>query len=249
MTERNQKTIPVGENAAPEERSVGATKKAPKTAQKQVAKRKDDATDTVTREKVTVFATVDAEMLKAINAAADAHGHLLVRMDEKVIDDFLSARNAPTPEQTEVKNVAEFINDDNHRAKAESDAKRLYMYLSGNAPIEQASGKRFTRRHIVKATTLSNSQAVAMLTLLEAFGFVRYTGGKQDEFEFEFSAAEIHRAVRRQALAILTEAAKDFVRYKALLAQDTSLTKKARDHEIAALRAEFRALLNADNDK
>lgn len=194
------------------------------------------------REKVTVFATLDADMLKAINEAGAAHGHMMVRLEERVIDDFIAAKTAPTPEQREVKDVETFIKDDNNRAKAESDAKKLYSFLTKD-PIEQFAGKRFTRKDVVKRTNLSNSNALAELAMLAAFGFIRYTGGKMEEFEFEFRPEAIHATVRRQVLAMMTETAKDFVRYKALIEQDPNLNKKQRDHEIAALKAEFRKLL------
>lgn len=194
------------------------------------------------REKVTVFATLDADMLKAINEAGAAHGHMMVRLEERVIDDFIAAKTAPTPEQREVKDVETFIKDDNNRAKAESDAKKLYSFLTKD-PIEQFAGKRFTRKDILKRTNLSNKGALAEIAMLAAFGFIRYTGGKMEEFEFEFRPEAIHATVRRQVLAMMTETAKDFVRYKALIEQDPNLNKKQRDHEIAALKAEFRKLL------
>ena len=195
------------------------------------------------REKVTVFATLDEEMLKAINEAGAAHGHMLVRLEERVIDDFIAAKSAPTPEQQEVKTVEKFISDDNNRAKAESDAKKLYSFLTKD-PIELFEGKRFSRKDIVKRTNLSNSHALAELSMLAAFGFIRYTGGKYEEFEFEFRPDQIHATVRRQAMAMMTETAKDFARYKALIEQDPSLNKEQRKHEISNLKAEFRKLLS-----
>ena len=196
----------------------------------------------LTREKVTIFATLDEDMLKAINEAGATYGNTMVRLEERVIDDFIAAKTAPSPEKQEVNEVERFIRDDNNRAKAESDAKKLYSLLTQD-PIEEFAGKRFTRKDIVKRTTLSNSGAMAMLAMLSAFGYVRYTGGKTEEFEFEFRPETIHATVRRQVMAMMTEVAKDFVRYKALIEQDASLNKKQRDHEIAALKAEFRKLL------
>ena len=196
----------------------------------------------LTREKVTIFATLDEDMLKAINEAGATYGNTMVRLEERVIDDFIAAKTAPSPEKQEVNEVERFIRDDNNRAKAESDAKKLYSLLTQD-PIEKFAGKRFTRKDIVKRTTLSNSGAMAMLAMLSAFGYVRYTGGKTEEFEFEFRPEQIHATVRRQVLAMMTEVAKDYTRYKALIEQDKTLNKKQRDHEIAALKAEFRKLL------
>lgn len=196
----------------------------------------------LTREKVTIFATLDEDMLKAINEAGATYGNTMVRLEERVIDDFIAAKTAPSPEKQEVNEVERFIRDDNNRAKAESDAKKLYSLLTQD-PIEKFAGKRFTRKDIVKRTTLSNSGALAELAMLAAFGFVRYTGGKMEEFEFEFRPEQIHATVRRQVLAMMTEVAKDYTRYKALIEQDKTLNKKQRDHEIAALKAEFRKLL------
>lgn len=196
----------------------------------------------LTREKVTIFATLDEDMLKAINEAGATYGNTMVRLEERVIDDFIAAKTAPSPEKQEVNEVERFIRDDNNRAKAESDAKKLYSLLTQD-PIEKFAGKRFTRKDIVKRTTLSNSGALAELAMLAAFGFVRYTGGKMEEFEFEFRPEQIHATVRRQVLAMMTEVAKDYTRYKALIEQDKTLNKKQRDHEIAVLKAEFRKLL------
>lgn len=196
----------------------------------------------LTREKVTIFATLDEDMLKAINEAGATYGNTMVRLEERVIDDFIAAKTAPSPEKQEVNEVERFIRDDNNRAKAESDAKKLYSLLTQD-PIEKFAGKRFTRKDIVKRTTLSHNGALAELAMLAAFGFVRYTGGKMEEFEFEFRPEQIHATVRRQVLAMMTEVAKDYTRYKALIEQDKTLNKKQRDHEIAVLKAEFRKLL------
>ena len=235
MTEKKNK-VPA-ESVAPEERSARAREKEEPTAQKQDAQEQP-----LTRETVTVFATLDETMLKAIETVATERNLTLVRLEEKVIDDFIAAKTSATPEQREVKSVEDFVNDENNRVKAENDAKRLYSFLTKD-PIEQFAGKKFNRKDIVKRTNLSNNGALAMLNMLEVFGYVRYTGGKMEEFQFEFRPEEIHAFVRRQALAVLTEAAKDFVRYRALIEQDSSLNKKQRDKEIAGLKAEFRKLL------
>jgi len=234
----NEEKLNNGATMAPEDRTAQPK---PKTESGSEAKTAAAPLE-LNREKITVFATLDADMLKAINEAGAAHGHMMVRLEERVIDDFIAAKTAPTPEQREVKDVETFIKDENNRAKAESDAKKLYSLLT-DAPIEEFAGKRFTRKDIVKRTNLSNSNALAELAMLAAFGFIRYTGGKIEEFEFEFNTASIHATVRRQVLAMMTETAKDFVRYKALIEQDKTLNKKQRDHEIAALKAEFRKLL------
>ena len=223
---------------APEERVAQPSKRKSAAAQKTTEAKALQPT----RETVTVFATLDDEMRKAIDEAAIKRGHLLVRLEEKVIDDFLAARGATSPEQSEVNQVKEFINDKNNRSNAEDKAKALYSFLT-KRPIEEFEGQRFTRRDIVKYTNLSNSAALSLLATLEAFGYIHYTGGKMEEFVFEFRVDEIHRLVRRQVMVMMTEVAKDFARYRALIENDSSLNKKARDHEIATLRAEIRALL------
>lgn len=232
----SKKTKTSEENVAPEQRVAKPRKKSPAKEQKQEQEQQ------FTREKVTVFATVDENMRKAIEAAATEHGHLLVRLEEKVIDDFLAAKSAPTPEQSEVQQVENFIKDENNRAKAESDAKRLYSFLT-KIPIEDFAGRKFNRKDVVKRTNLSHSGCMAELHMLEAFGFIRFTGGDYDEFEFEFRPAEIHRLVRRQAMAMLTECAKDFTRYKVLLENDKGLTEEQRKTEVESLKEEFKALL------
>ena len=234
-----QKTSLPESATAPEERVAQPSKKKSATAQ-QTAEAKEKME--LTRDKVTVFATLDEEVKKAIDAVATERGHILVRLEEKVIDDFLAAKNAPTPEQAEVDQVKRFVGDENNRSNAEDKAKALYSYLT-KKPIEEFEGQRFTRKDIVKNTNLSNRAALALITTLEAFGYIRYTGGKMEEFAFEFRPAEIHRLVRRQVTAMMTEVAKDFARYRVLIEQDKTLNKKARDHEIAALRAEIRSLL------
>ena len=231
----SKKTKTSEENVAPEQRGAKPRKKSPAKEQKQEQEQQ------FTREKVTVFATVDENMRKAIEAAAVENGHLLVRLEEKVIDDFLAAKSAPTPEQNEMKQVENFIKDENNRAKAESDAKRLYSLLT-RIPIEEFSGRKFNRKEVVKRTTLSHSGCMALLHMLEAFGYIKFTGGDYDEFEFEFRPDEIHRLIRRQAMAMLTECAKDLVRYKVLIENDKQLTEEQRKEEIASLEAEFKSL-------
>ena len=234
-----QKTSLPASATAPEERVAQPSKKKSAAAQK-IAEAKEKIT--LTRDKVTVFATLDEEVKKAIDAVATERGHILVRLEEKVIDDFIAAKNAPTPEQAEVDQVKQFVADENNRSNAEDKAKALYSYLT-KKPIEEFEGQRFTRKDIVKHTNLSNSTALALLTTLETFGYIRYTGGKMEEFVFEFRPAEIHRLVRRQVTAMMTEVVKDFARYRVLIEQDKTLNKKARDREIAAPRAVMRSQL------
>lgn len=220
-----------------EGRAAQPESKAPKTDHKQHGESKK-----LTRDHITVFATIDPDMEKAITASAAERGHVIVRLEDKIIDDFLAARSAPTPEQTEVKQVSDFINDKNNKALAEDRAKSLYTALT-REPIENHPGLNFKFAQVVKRTNLSWGKARAVLEMLEAFGFVEWLDVEKKEFVFSFEAAAIHRTVRRQALAMMTETAKDFVRYKALLENDESLTKEQRKAEVSALKAEFRRLL------
>lgn len=199
----------------------------------------------VVGENVLIYATRNEGMLKALNEAAAANGITeCVRLEGKVIDDYLAANVAPTPAQSEVMKMEEFVSNDNNRIGAEEDAKRLWGFLTNNEPIENCTPERkFNRPMVVKRTTLSNNGARNVLNLLFTFGFIQFTGGKNEEFYFNISDESRTATVRRQAIGMMSEAAKDFVRYRSLLFANPSLTAEQRIKEIDSLKNEFLKML------
>lgn len=199
------------------------------------AQKQDAGAQSFDKNKVLVFATLDEAVQSEIEKLADAKGLILVRLEPRVIDDFADAQKAPTPEQSEVGAVERFVNNEANRSKAVADAKKLFTCLTKKG-FEKAGGMRFTRKDVVKHTTLSHKAAAAELALLETFGLIQFTGGKIDEFEFHFDSVVIQGTIRREILALIAETAKDVVRYKATLKVDPNLTDEQRTQEVEDLR-------------
>ena len=157
---------------------------------------------------------------KAIEAAKE-RGVEVVILEDKVIHDYLDMKTKK-PES-----LGEFLSNTSNRLQAEQNRTKLWMIITGGAPVEQASTRIITETEVVKKTTLSHGQAKAMFNLLRAFGLLRFTKGTH-EFVLNFDKNDCHNTIETEVLSMAEVMNNDILRFKNSIESDTSLSEEQK---------------------
>lgn len=157
---------------------------------------------------------------KAIDAAKE-RGVEVVILEDKVIHDYLDMKTKK-PES-----LGEFLSNTSNRLQAEQNRTKLWMIITGGAPVEQASTRIITETEVVKKTTLSHGQAKAMFNLLRAFGLLRFTKGTH-EFVLNFDKNDCHNTIETEVLSMAEVMNNDILRFKNSIESDTSLSEEQK---------------------
>lgn len=157
---------------------------------------------------------------KAIEAAKE-RGVEVVILEDKVIHDYLDMKTKK-PES-----LGEFLSNTSNRLQAEQNRTKLWMIITGGAPVEQASTRIITETEVVKKTTLSHNQAKAMFNLLRAFGLLRFTKGTH-EFVLNFDKNDCHNTIETEVLSMAEVMNNDILRFKNSIESDTSLSEEQK---------------------
>lgn len=157
---------------------------------------------------------------KAIEAAKE-RGVEVVILEDKVIHDYLDMKTKK-PES-----LGEFLSNTSNRLQAEQNRTKLWMIITGGAPVEQASTRIITETEVVKKTTLSHRQAKAMFNLLRAFGLLRFTKGTH-EFVLNFDKNDCHNTIETEVLSMAEVMNNDILRFKNSIESDTSLSEEQK---------------------
>ena len=154
-------------------------------------------------------------------AAAKERGVEVVILEDKVIHDYLDMKTKK-PES-----LGEFLSNTSNRLQAEQNRTKLWMIITGGAPVEQASTRIITETEVVKKTTLSHNQAKAMFNLLRAFGLLRFTKGTH-EFVLNFDKNDCHNTIETEVLSMAEVMNNDILRFKNSIESDTSLSEEQK---------------------
>ena len=157
---------------------------------------------------------------KAIEAAKE-RGVEVVILEDKVIHDYLDMKTKK-PES-----LGEFLSNTSNRLQAEQNRTKLWMIITGGAPVEQALTRIITETEVVKKTTLSHGQAKAMFNLLRAFGLLRFTKGTH-EFVLNFDKNDCHNTIETEVLSMAEVMNNDILRFKNSIESDTSLSEEQK---------------------
>lgn len=122
-----------------------------------------------TEKDIIIFAAVDDEVIKEIESIANEHSKSLVRLDDKVLTDYLKQREQ---EEKQPETVEDFISNEKNIAEVRARAISMWNILSRGADVETAKKRVFNKSDIVHSTNLSNSKAEQILSLFKAFGFI-----------------------------------------------------------------------------
>ena len=170
---------------------------------------------------VLIMACLEPQVAQKAMAAAKERGVEVVILEDKVIHDYLDMKTKK-PES-----LGEFLSNTSNRLQAEQNRTKLWMIITGGAPVEQASTRIITETEVVKKTTLSHGQAKAMFNLLRAFGLLRFTKGTH-EFVLNFDKNDCHNTIETEVLSMAEVMKNDILRFKNSIESDTSLSEEQK---------------------
>lgn len=170
---------------------------------------------------VLIMACLEPQVAQKAMAAAKERGVEVVILEDKVIHDYLDMKTKK-PES-----LGEFLSNTSNRLQAEQNRTKLWMIVTGGAPVEQASTRIITETEVVKKTTLSHGQAKAMFNLLRAFGLLRFTKGTH-EFVLNFDKNDCHNTIETEVLSMAEVMNNDILRFKNSIESDTSLSEEQK---------------------
>ena len=170
---------------------------------------------------VLIMACLEPQVAQKAMAAAKERGVEVVILEDKVIHDYLDMKTKK-PES-----LGEFLSNTSNRLQAEQNRTKLWMIITGGAPVEQASTRIITETEVVKNTTLSHGQAKAMFNLLRAFGLLRFTKGTH-EFVLNFDKNDCHNTIETEVLSMAEVMNNDILRFKNSIESDTSLSEEQK---------------------
>lgn len=174
-----------------------------------------------TEQSVLIMACLEPQVAQKAMAAAKERGVEVVILEDKVIHDYLDMKTKK-PES-----LGEFLSNTSNRLQAEQNRTKLWMIITGGAPVEQASTRIITETEVVKKTTLSHNQAKAMFNLLRAFGLLRFTKGTH-EFVLNFDKNDCHNTIETEVLSMAEVMNNDILRFKNSIESDTSLSEEQK---------------------
>lgn len=174
---------------------------------------------------VLIMACLEPQVAQKAIDAAKERGVEVVILEDKVIHDYLDMKTKK-PES-----LGEFLSNTSNRLQAEQNRTKLWMIVTGGAPVEQASTRIITETEVVKKTTLSHGQAKAMFNLLRAFGLLRFTKGTH-EFVLNFDKNDCHNTIETEVLSMAEVINNDILRFKNSIESDTSLSEEQKETEI-----------------
>lgn len=170
---------------------------------------------------VLIMACLEPQVAQKAMAAAKERGVEVVILEDKVIHDYLDMKTKK-PES-----LGEFLSNTSNRLQAEQNRTKLWMIVTGGAPVEQASTRIITETEVVKKTTLSHGQAKDMFNLLRAFGLLRFTKGTH-EFVLNFDKNDCHNTIETEVLSMAEVMNNDILRFKNSIESDTSLSEEQK---------------------
>lgn len=170
---------------------------------------------------VLIMACLEPQVAQKAMAAAKERGVEVVILEDKVIHDYLDMKTKK-PES-----LGEFLSNTSNRLQAEQNRTKLWMIVTGGAPVEQATTRIITETEVVKKTTLSHNQAKAMFNLLRAFRLLRFTKGTH-EFVLNFDKNDCHKTIETEVLSMAEVMNNDILRFKNSIESDTSLSEEQK---------------------
>lgn len=190
------------------------------------------------KESVLVLACINPEIKSEVMDVAMKHGMEVVTLDDNVVTDYLRMKD-----NDKAKTVAELTANPENRRKAEDFLRKLWVILTKDKDIkvEDANTVTFRKADVVKETTLTNKGAEELLTLLNAFGMLRFTRGRH-EFQLNFTAEDIHRTIRLEATALAVALRSDLERLENSYLADAGIKEEEREERLR----EFREFLSRE---
>lgn len=181
---------------------------------------------------VLIMACLEPGVANKAIEAANEKGLEVVILEDRVIHDYLSARNNSEGK----KDLSSFLNDTSNRLHAEEQCVKLWMILTGGKPIDESESRVFTEKEVVDKTNLTHSKSKQLFQLLRAFGMLEFVKGTY-EFILHFNKKRCHQTIQTEIVAMCKAVNNDILRYKSSIEADKDLTEAQKEDLYKNIRA------------
>lgn len=181
---------------------------------------------------VMVYACLNPTVEKTIQETCKTAGVETVRLEERVIHDYLASKRAVTDREKEAERMSQFLQSESNRQFAEQQGVRLYTIVTGQTDVAGSEDREITEIEVCHKTTLSHSQARRLFDVLRAFGILEFTGVRK--FILHFSPERRHKTILAEVEAVAKILKSDVMRLRnSLSADETISAEKSEEYEIA----------------
>lgn len=184
---------------------------------------------------VMIYACLNPDVDKTVLDACQKSGVEIVRLEDRVIADYLASKQAVTERDKEAERMRQFLQSESNRQYAEQQGVRLYTIVTGETDVSKSEWREITEMEVCKNTTLSHSQAHRLFDLLRAFGILEFTGVRK--FKLHFTNERRHKTILQEVEAVSKIVKSDIMRLRNSLSVDSELSAEKREEYEKAIRA------------
>lgn len=207
----------------------------PQKPQNKTAKKAEETKGSLNPEQtVIVYACKHPEVEKAVVSACTAANVEMVRLEDRVITDYLASKQAVTEREKEADRMQRFLQSESNRQFAEQQGVRLFTIVTGKTDVAKSEEIEITENEVCHKTTLSHSQAHRLFDILRAFGILEFTGVRK--FKLHFSAERRHKTILTEVEAVSKILKSDIMRLRNSLSSEDSISVETREQYEQAIR-------------
>lgn len=222
------------------EKSKPTTTKAAKTKKKEPQQPQPDTAAAAPKaeESVLIMACLNPAVAKAATEAAKSNGVEVVILEDKVIADYLKAKEQ---KQQNRDSISMFLANENNRRMAKQHQMKLWNILTNAAPITKTGNSiTFSRTEIVKMTTMSHSKAADVLQMLDAFGYIRFEPDSNFRFVFVFDDEAIKANMKKELEDFMDLTTASYLKYESATVSEKITKDEILENFIADLKKRIR---------
>lgn len=207
----------------------------PQKPQSKTAKKTEETKIPLNPEQmVIVYACKHPEVEEAVVSACTAANVEMVRLEDRVITDYLASKQAVTEREKEADRMQRFLQSESNRQFAEQQGVRLFTIVTGETDVAKSEEIEITENEVCHKTTLSHSQAHRLFDILRAFGILEFTGIRK--FKLHFSAERRHKTILTEVEAVSKILKSDIMRLRNSLSSEDSISVETREQYEQAIR-------------
>ena len=218
--------------AKPQKSQKKTAKKAEETNAQQVSGTKEPLNPEQT---VMIYACKHPEVEKAVIDACAVANVETVRLEDRVITDYLASKQAVTEHEKEADRMQKFLQSESNRQFAEQQGVRLFTIVTGETDVAKSEEIEISENEVCHKTTLSHSQAHRLFDVLRAFGILEFTGVRK--FKLHFSSERRHKTIFTEIEAVSKILKSDIMRLRNSLSVEDSTSVETYEQYEQAIRA------------
>lgn len=221
--------------AKPKKSQKKTTEKVVKEAAKENEVKQEEALKP--EQLVMVYVCLNPAVEQSIQETCKAAGVETVRLEDRVIHDYLASKRAVTDREKEAERMSQFLQSESNRQFAEQQGVRLYTIVTGQTDVAGSEDREITEIEVCHKTTLSHSQAHRLFDVLRAFGILEFTGVRK--FKLHFSPERRHKTILAEVEAVTKILKSDVMRLRNSLLADETISAEKREEYEKAIKSAF----------